>query len=141
MDITRAKGKPGSILLLTILAALALVFVWRGVAKIMGMQTHAATPVEFAQLKPEQEIKIVIEVNEASESQIRGALLEKQDETHYVRTQNALEARSGKDTKFVMGKQEDIRPGAILHITGKADTHRIVQAAQIVILTGYVQVK
>jgi hypothetical protein len=42
---------------------------------------------------------------------------------------------------IVMGKAEDIRAGAIVHVTGKVARDRRVQAKQIVILSGYVQVK
>jgi len=40
-----------------------------------------------------------------------------------------------------MGKAEDVRAGAVVHVTGKMAADRSVQATQIVILTGYVQVK
>jgi hypothetical protein len=73
--------------------------------------------------------------------QIRGKLLEKRDETHYARTANPAEVSWGKQTALVMGKAEDIRAGAILHVTGTISTDRSVRARQIVILTGYVQVK
>ena len=72
---------------------------------------------------------------------IRGKLLEKQDETHYARTGNQAEVGWGKDTAIVMGKAEDIQAGAIVHVTGKVAADRSVQARQIVILSGYVQVK
>jgi hypothetical protein len=105
------------------------------------MQTRAANSAEFAQLKARDETKIVIEVSEASEKRIRGKLLEKQDETHYARTTNLADVAWGKDTALVMGKAEDIRAEAIVHVSGKVADDRSVQARQIVILTGYVQVK
>ena len=45
------------------------------------------------------------------------------------------------ETGIVMGKAEDIHAGAVIHVTGKTASHRSVRAKQIVILTGYVQVK
>ena len=135
------RSRPLWIFLLAGLAVLSLVFVWSGAGRMMRMQAHAASHSEFLQLKPQDNAKIVLEVAEMSEGRIRGTLLEKQDETHYARTGNAAEVAWGKDTAVVMGKAEDIRAGAIVHVTGKVAADRSVQAQQIVILTGYVQVK
>jgi hypothetical protein len=135
------SSRPVWILMLAALAALSLAFVWSGAGRMMRMQTRAASSAEFAQLKAEDETKIVIEVSEASEGRIRGKLLEKQDETHYSRTSTLADVSWGKDTVLAMGKAEDMRAGAIVHVTGKVAEDRSVRARQIVILTGYVQVK
>ena len=135
------SSRPVWILMLTVLAALSLGSVWRGAGRMMRMQTRVANSVEFAQLKARDETKIVIEVSEVSEGRIRGKLLERQDETHYARTANSADVAWGKDTALVMGKAEDIRARAIVHVTGKVADDRSVRARQIVILTGYVQVK
>ena len=135
------SGRPMWIFMLAALAALSLIFVWSGAGRMMRMQTQAAGHSEFLQLKPQDSAKIVVEVTEATEGRIRGKLLEKQDETHYTRTATAAEVAWGKDTALVMGKAEDIRAGAIVHVTGRVAPDRGVQAQQIVILTGYVQVK
>jgi hypothetical protein len=65
----------------------------------------------------------------------------KRDETHYSRTENLATVTWGKQTGIVMGKGEDIHPGAVVHVTGKMGADRRVEAKQIVTLTGYVQVK
>jgi hypothetical protein len=135
------SSRPIWVLMLATLAALSLAFMWSGGARMLRMQTRAARPAEFAQLKADAETKIVIEVIEALEGRIRGKLLEKQDETHYSRTTNLAEVAWGKDTVLVMGKAEDIRAGAVMHVTGKVAGDHSVQARQIVLLTGYVQVK
>lgn len=105
------------------------------------MQTQAASNAEFAQVKADEQTKIVIEVVEASAEKIRGRLLEKKDETHYSRTENLADITRGNETGVVMGKAEDIHAGAVIHVTGKMGPDRSVHAKQIVILTGYVQVK
>ena len=133
--------RPMWILMLAALAALSLVYVWGGAGKMLRMQTQAANNAEFAQLKPEDDAKIVLEVAETTAGRIRGKLLERQDETHYARTGKPAEVAWGKDTAFVMGKAEDVRAGAIVHVTGKVAADHSVAAQQIVILTGYVQVK
>jgi hypothetical protein len=135
------NSRPVWIFILAALAALSLAFVWRGAGRMMSMQTQAANHAEFAQLKPQDNAKIVVEVTEALEGLIRGKLLEKQDETHYARTGNPAEIAWGKETALVMGKAGDIHASAILHVTGKVAADHSVQAQQIVILTGYVQVK
>jgi hypothetical protein len=40
-----------------------------------------------------------------------------------------------------MGKQTDIHPAAVVHLTGVLKKDRSVDASQIVILTGYVEIK
>ena len=135
------SNRAGWIFLLSALAVASLVFVWRGAGRMMRMQTQAASNAEFAQLKADDATKIVLEIVEASPGKIHGKLLEKKDETHYARTANAADVIYGKETAFVMGKAEDVRAGALVHVTGKIAADRTVQATQIVILTGYVQVK
>jgi hypothetical protein len=127
--------------MLAVLAALSLAFVWRGAGRMMRMQTQAASNAEFAQMKAQAEARIVVEVTEAAEGRIHGKLLEKDDETHYRRTANPADVDWGKDTKIVMGKAEDVHGGAIIHVTGTLASGHSVRARQIVILTGYVQVK
>ena len=110
------------------------------------MHTVAASSGEFAGLKAEDETKIVLEVIDVSDGSsgagyIRGTLLEKRDETHYTRSANPAVVSWGKETALVMGKAEDVREGAVLHVTGIMAKDRTVRAKQIVILTGYVEVK
>jgi hypothetical protein len=143
ISISIKNSRPASILLLAALAAVSLAFVWGGAGRMMRMRTQAASKAEFAQVKADEQTKIVIEVAEASGGRIRGKLLEKWDETHYSRTENPADVTwgKGKETRIVMGKAEDIHRGAVVHITGKMGADRSVEAKQIVILTGYVQVK
>ena len=135
------RSRPWGIFMLAGLAAASLLFVWQGAGKMMTMKTQAADPMGFRQLKAGDEARIVVEVAEVPAGRIRGRLLEKQDETHYARTGNRAEIVWGKDTALVMGKAEDIRAGAVVHVTGKMAGDRSVQAQQIVVLTGYVQIK
>jgi len=58
-------SRPVWMLLLAALAVLSLAFVWRGAGRMMRMQTQAESNAEFAQLKTEEEAKIVVEVAEA----------------------------------------------------------------------------
>lgn len=144
--ISAKSGRPIWMVVLAVLAVLSLVYVWSGAGRMMRMQTRAASSAEFAELKAEDDAKIVVEVVEATgggnaDGVIHGKLLEKRDETHYVRTANQADVSWGKNTALVMGKAEDVRAGAILHVSGKVAADRSLHAKQIVILTGYVQVK
>jgi len=110
------------------------------------MHVEAANTGELAGLKAEDETKIAVEITgvsgqEEAGGHIRGTLLEKHDDAHYVRTANPAEISWGRETALVMGKAEDIHAGAVVHVTGTVFTDRSVRAKQIVILTGYVQVK
>ena len=135
------KGNPVLALVLAIVSVLSLGYVWSGAGKVMRMRTQSAGNAEFARLNPHDEANIVIEVSQTRERRILGTLLEKQTETHYRRTTNPVEVTWTSDTKLVMGNAEDIRTGAVVHVSGTVDSDRSIQAQQLVILTGYVQVK
>lgn len=135
------KGSPVLALVLAMVALLSLGYVWSGAKRMMRMQTQSASNPEFVRLNPHDEAKIVIEVSETRAPRILGHMLEKQDETHYRRTANPVEVSWSSDTKLVMGKAADIRPGAVVHVSGTVAGDRSIQAQQLVILTGYVQVK
>jgi len=59
----------------------------------------------------------------------------------YRRTTNSLEATWTSDTKLLMANAEDIRAGAVAQVSGTVASDRSIQAQQLVILTGYVEVK
>ena len=61
------SSRQGWMFLLVGLAALSLVFVWRGPGRMMSMQTRADGDAEFAQLKAGAEARIVVEVTEAEQ--------------------------------------------------------------------------
>lgn len=135
------SSRPAWIFVLAVLAALSAVFVWRGAERAMKMQPEAASQSQLAQLKPQETAKVVVEVAETSAGEIRGKLLDKQDDTHYIRTKNEARIHWDASTAIVMGKAADVRVGAVLHVTGIVASDHSLQARQIVILTGYVQVK
>jgi hypothetical protein len=68
-------------------------------------------------------------------------LLDKQG-SDYKRTSEAVHIHVPAATPIIMGKYQDLRPGAVLQVsalTQGADKRRL-EARQLVILTGYVQV-
>ena len=138
---TISRSNRELIFILALLAVLSLVLVWSGAARMIKMQTQVSGRNEFAQLKPQDEAKIVVEVTEASGRKLRGKLLERRDETHYARTEESVDVSWGAETKLVMGKVVDIHAKAVVHIIGRVAADHSVQASQVVILTNYVQVK
>jgi hypothetical protein len=136
-----SKNFPRWILVLVALAALSAVFVSRGAMKAMKMKPEAANNSQFAQMKPNEAVKVVVEVTDTAEENIRGRILNRKDDTHYVRTEDELDIKWNAATSIVMGRTADLHQGAIVHVTGTVAADHSLQARQIVILTGYVQVK
>lgn len=135
------KESPVLALVLAMVSILSLGYVWSGAGRMTRMQAQSSSQAEFVRLNPHDEAKIVIEVSETRARRIFGNLLEKQDQTHYRRTTNSLEVTWTSDTKLVMGNAEDIRAGAVVHVSGTVASDHSIQAQQLVILTGYVQLK
>lgn len=136
--------KPNIRILIFLLLACALLIVtvgWRVGSRAMRMNAGAAITAQLDQVKPEEEVKVVIEVTSAVAPDLRGALLDKQTETLYRRSGRGAEIVWDADTKIVMGKVADIHPGAVIHVTGTAVAGKKIKARQIVILSGYVKVQ
>jgi hypothetical protein len=132
------------ILVCTALALLSALAVWRVSEKAAKMESavSAVGRDRFESLKPGELTKVVMEVVDSSPpGTIKGRLLERQTETVYKRSGTLAEAAFDANTSFVMGKVSDIHPGAVLHISGAVTPSRTIQARQIVLLTGYVQVR
>ena len=129
------------IFLLVILALLSFLAMRRSLGKAMTMraETTGASP---AQLKVGDQAKFVLEVKAvAPATSVEGDTLEKQTETVYRRTGNTIKIAYDAATPVVMGKASDVREGAVVHITAKMANDHVLHAEQIVVLTGYVQVR
>jgi hypothetical protein len=127
------------ILLVSFLVGFA---VWRATHFAESMPVVAGSVKDLQQAKPEEKTKIVIGVEETDQQgTIHGKLLEKKTEEIYTRTATAVVVRSTSDTKMVMGKREDVRKSAVVHVTGTVRADKSISADQIVILTGYVRVE
>jgi flagellar basal body-associated protein FliL len=126
--------------LVVLVAALA---VWMS-ARMSGKMSAAGASDEqaFAKATAGSTGKVVLEVAEIAPSgTFRGKLLVKKTEEVYVQTGTLVAVQFSAQTKMVMGRPEDIRPGAIVHVTGTVRKDRGLDAGQIVILTGYVHVE
>ncbi|MFY9844281.1 MAG: hypothetical protein WA718_01850 [Terriglobales bacterium] len=128
--------------LLVALALLAFMAMRHSMGKAMRMQAETTPALFLSKLKPGQVAKIVLEVTAvAPAASVEGSVLDKESETVYHRTANSMKILFDATTPVVMGKSEDIHPGAVVHITARMASDNMVHANQIVILTGYVKVK
>jgi hypothetical protein len=122
---------------------LAALLVWGSFRSAKLMSTAAASDEDmFIHAAPGDTVKLVLEIEQSSsEGSIRGKLLQKETEKVYLRTNTPVTVQSNSQTKMVMGEQSDIHPAAVVHVTGRLKKDRSVDASQIVILTGYVEIK
>ncbi|MGA9245602.1 MAG: hypothetical protein WBW03_26935, partial [Silvibacterium sp.] len=70
-------------------------------------------------------------------------LLQRESDSVYRRTvsdNNLISVVMTQKATVVMGKREDLLPGAIVQIAGVLDENHALRADQVVILTGYVHV-
>ena len=126
-----------SLLLLFLLAAA----VWRAGHAMKSMSVIAGNSRTLEQPPPDGSVKIVVEISDTdARGGMHGTLLEKRTEQLYLRTKTSVTVRSTPETKLVMGKREDVREGAVVHVTGRLTGDGRIDAQQIVILTGYVKV-
>jgi Na+-transporting methylmalonyl-CoA/oxaloacetate decarboxylase gamma subunit len=138
-----ARARAGIGVVLVFVGLLAAVFmVWNSARRAAGMAAAASSDEkQFAQAAQGQKTKVVIEISQAANGTIRGQVLQQKSETVYARTSTPAVVHSNAQTKIVMGKREDVRAGAVVHVTGSSENDHSITAEQIVILTGYVKVQ
>ncbi len=129
--------------IISVIVLLAAFMAWSSFRSAQSMSTAAASDEDaFTRAAPGDAVKLVVEIEKSTaEGVIQGKLLQKQTEKIYLRTSTSVTVQSSSQTKMVMGKQEDVRPAAVVHVTGTLKKDRSVDATQIVILTGYVDIK
>jgi hypothetical protein len=129
--------------ILAVIVVIAALLVWGSFRSAKSMSTAASSDEDvFIHATPGDIVKVVLEIeNSSTEGSIRGKLLRKETEKIYRRTNTQVTAQSGPQTKLVMGKQSEIHPAAVVHVTGMLKKDHRVDASQIVILTGYVEIK
>jgi hypothetical protein len=127
----------------TIVVVLAVFMVWGSLRSANSMSAATSSDAQSPAQAPEgTTVKFVLEVADATPTGlIHGKLLEKQTEKVYLRTATAMTVHSSENTKLVMGKQTDVHAAAVLHVTGAVQSDHSIAAEQIVILTGYVELK
>jgi hypothetical protein len=131
------------LVLAAMLVLLAALVVWKSASMAKRMSTVAASNgQDFSQSALGSQVKFVLEIRErGADGKITGKLLEKKTEEIYARTMTPVTLQSNAQTKMMMGKAADVRPGAVVYVAGTVQKDHGIQAEQIVILTGYVKVQ
>lgn len=124
---------------LGIVAAVAVPIYWRYSSMIGGSAPQ--TVQQFAASTPGAQAQIAVEVSGMpSDSMLTGSLLQKNADGTYSRTAKIVSVK-WRSAKIVMGSSSDVKVGAILQISGTLSTNDTLTAVQIVILTGFAQLK
>jgi hypothetical protein len=117
--------------------------IWKSARSSAAMSKAAGSDeMQFTQAATGSKVKVVMEIGEAGgDGTLRGILLQKKTEEDYTRTTTTMVTHFSEHTALVMGKREDVRAGAVVHITGIVREDRSIDAERIVILTDYVHVQ
>jgi hypothetical protein len=103
-------------------------------------------PVGAAEIgtgSPGTSLDVAVEVTSLSAAgDVTARLLGKRGDA-YARTASVLEIHLMPEAKFVMGGRSDLKPGAILQVHGILESaeRKLLDAEQVVFLTGYVKVE
>jgi len=125
--------------LLGIAAAIAIPL-YLGFTAMMGGPAPQ-TARQFLAATPGARVQIVVEVTGMPSGTLLTAnLLQKNADGSYSRTGKTISV-IWSSTKIVMGSRSDIKVGAILQANGLLGADNVLSAEQMVILTGFVQVK
>ena len=109
------------------------------IVKMTG--SKPATQAEWVTAKSGDQIEVTIEITETiSGTTAKGTLLETSDSRSYGRTARTIDIQLAPDTRIVMGKRENIHPGAVVQVKGRVGANQSVEAERVVILTGFVQI-
>ncbi len=104
------------------------------------MGTPPASAAQIAAMSAGMQVDVALAVEVANAELLHGLVLERDDEGVYHRSTQPVAVRWQPDTPLVMGKAEAVRAGAILQVNGPFGADGCVEALQIAIITGYVEV-
>jgi|HubBroStandDraft_6_1064221.scaffolds.fasta_scaffold518963_3 hypothetical protein len=131
------------IALIAIAIFLAAFVFWKaGTAAKKMSSVVASDGQDLSHLHVGDTAKFVEEVSDSRKSgTLTGIVLKKKNDDLYLRTSDHATIHWDNQTKIVMGKPDDLHPGAIIHITASVLRNHTFAAQQLVILTGYVKVQ
>jgi hypothetical protein len=138
-------GRGRSILFTVTLGASVLaVIIWAGwsaMRRSAGMTPRDMSETAFLHAAPEASAQAVVEIlSVGTGGELRGLLLR----THgggYQPTSVAVTAQLTPGSAIVMGAAADIKPRAVLQLSGRFDDHHRLRVARVVVLTGYVSIE
>jgi hypothetical protein len=128
----------------SLLLLMGVVMVWavRGVLLRADRMKAADTQASaFFAMTAGTQTKAVVLLDGVTGKNLKGHLLQRETDTVYRQTNatgSTVDAVLLPETSVVMGKADNVVPGAIVQISGTLDANHSLQTNQIVILTGYV---
>jgi hypothetical protein len=125
--------------ILLVVAAIALpVFV---LSRMGATAQDSLRSAGLASARPGQEVTAIVRLGDRdTDGTYVGILIEPTGDT-YVASSTTLRVRFADDIELVMGGSDDIKPQAVLQLTGTLDGQTTVIARRAVVLTGYVTVQ
>jgi hypothetical protein len=136
IDIAAVKWT-GFLVLLATLTAWAISGVLVRARRMKAADTSVSV---FAIVAAGSPAKVVVRVEHIAGAELKGTLLQKQNETVYLRASKSSPVVTSSltpETSVIMGKPQDIVAGAIVQHAGTMDADHVLRADQVVILTGY----
>jgi hypothetical protein len=91
--------------------------------------------------RPGERVNVAVELDATTGGVLRGRFLQPAGENAFRRTDRPVEVRWAPGQGVLMGSSGDIRPGAVLQVAGRVGASGRVEARQLVVLTGYVEVQ
>jgi hypothetical protein len=106
-----------------------------------GMRSTDTSETAFVHAAAGTSVQSVIETLSISTGGELGGLLLRAHGDAYQRTSVPVNALLTADSAVVMGAAADIKPRAVLQISGRFDDRHRVRVARVVVLTGYVSIE
>jgi hypothetical protein len=106
-----------------------------------GMRAAASSAAATLAAAPGARITAVVRLDTAAgPNNYIAEVLESRDGADYHSTHTLIRIALARDTAVIMGGAADVRPGAVVQVSGTADELHTLHAQRIVILSGYVRV-
>jgi hypothetical protein len=104
----------------------------------------AASPPGAAAIAASRDLKAVVRIDSVTGSAFTGTMLRRQSDTDYCLLpkgpDSEISVTFGPNSSIVMGQARDLTKRAVVQVAGLVDAAHVVEAKQIVILTGYIRV-
>jgi hypothetical protein len=128
------------------LAALAGIALLGAIGFDVYRRAHAMRPVTVAAATilaatPGERINAMVRIENSTAADVYTAvLLESSGGADYTETPTHMRIVLDAATAFIMGGAADIKPGAVVQVSGETDATHTLHARKVVILSGYVRV-
>ena len=131
------------LLVLLILAIIAVIAIPLSFGRMMMDGNSSQTAQQFALASPDTTMSVMLQVNSLPTTTLlfEGTLLQKNGDGSYSRTTQRINVLWNPSQSVTMGSNSDLKVGAILQVHGTLGTQNVLTADQIIVLTGYVQVR